>query len=291
MLRCGRIGQGTQVRFFVSISSCLSCLTPSIACIPIVVKLFRIGIIWSGRDCIREMRKNASKQGDLTSGQRVKLLTDLLFEGNARKFARAYDCPQPTVSKVVNDQQPPPNRLLIAVAQDPRINIRWLLTGSGEPLVSLPTPLSEDGWLLPVAKSLMVGEPADNWELLDGAFPVAKPFFSPTRYWYVTNKTDVEQSPIEAGTWLLVDTNKQAIRKPSAHTPHVIVDPKHNNGKPVLAFSPSTTSVVDTQTVHRRRIELADSPIKEKSRTKKTVPTISDHKVVGVCILAQRDFV
>lgn len=95
--------------------------------------------------------------------RRVSHLLDLLFGGNQRRASRALGISQAHISKVVHETRPVTEHFIQSLAQQPGVNLRWLLEGEGEPLLS-PT-----AGTLPVAAVLLPGPPRQHSALLTGA--------------------------------------------------------------------------------------------------------------------------
>jgi len=72
----------------------------------------------------------------MSINERIQLIVDELFNGNKAKFANSIVIPQTTVSNVLTKRKSNPSAdFLEAIANSiESINLRWLLTGSGEML-------------------------------------------------------------------------------------------------------------------------------------------------------------
>jgi hypothetical protein len=101
---------------------------------------------------------------------------------------------------------------LTAISTHPKVNPGWLLTGEGDALLPEREETPIGGFAIPIAKRPLPGPPQEYLTLLSGeAFPVARPFYLPTRYWLEIQATDriagdVRQR-VEAGDLLLIDTH------------------------------------------------------------------------------------
>lgn len=70
-----------------------------------------------------------------TINERVKYITDKMFNGNVSAFSRRIHVPQPTLKDVVGGKLSTPRAdLLIKIVNDKSLNIssEWLLRGEGE---------------------------------------------------------------------------------------------------------------------------------------------------------------
>jgi len=72
----------------------------------------------------------------MTINERIQLIVDELFNGNKARFATSIEIPQTTVSNVLTKRKSNPSAdFLEAIANSiESLDLRWLLTGSGEML-------------------------------------------------------------------------------------------------------------------------------------------------------------
>ena len=128
-------------------------------------------------------------------------------------MARAIRVSQGLISKVVNGQQNPGQRLLNALAAHPRINAEWVLCGLGQPV-----PFPEEG-SLPVTTALLPGPPLRFPQFLSGRrHPVARDYARPTRYWWMLTSTSALVSEpalrLALGDLLLMEADEEWTRRP-----------------------------------------------------------------------------
>jgi len=113
---------------------------------------------------------------------RVDLLLKKVWQGSQTKMARDIGVSQSVVSHVVVGRQEPGRKLLAAIASNPLVNPRWLITGEGEPLVAQFTEPGRRA--LYVATGLFEGLPEEHSECLGSMLEVPLRFYRATRYWY-----------------------------------------------------------------------------------------------------------
>src|SRR5262245_13012337 len=82
--------------------------------------------------------------------ERIRFLLSYRWKNHQRQMARELGISQGLISKVVNGQQGPGERLLAALAEGGGVNPRWLLHGEGEPL---PNRLGEGS--LPISEVVL----------------------------------------------------------------------------------------------------------------------------------------
>ena len=77
-----------------------------------------------------------TKQELLTpKAQRFVSLMNKIAGGSQRAFASLLGCSQAVISKIVNGEQEPGPHLIRLVRSLPGVNVEWLVTGEGEPLI------------------------------------------------------------------------------------------------------------------------------------------------------------
>ena len=87
------------------------------------------------------------------------------------------------IYRIVSGEQPPGRQMLSALADHPKGNPAWLLSGSGEPLLAERDDGVSGGWLLPIAREPLPGAPEDHRDRLsDDKFPVPGSFYRSTPY-------------------------------------------------------------------------------------------------------------
>jgi transcriptional regulator with XRE-family HTH domain len=147
--------------------------------------------------------------------ERIAWLLEHLWEGNQSKMASAVGCSQSLLSRVLAGQQAPGRQLLERIAQVPRINSAWLLSGRGAAL--FPEP-DLDG--LPISRVLLPGPPADYPEQwLSVRHPVPRAFHAAGRYWlYVGSDFPIAPSKsakVDVGDLILMETDFDEISRDS----------------------------------------------------------------------------
>lgn len=167
--------------------------------------------------------------------RRVRWLVENLWQGNSSAMAREIGMSHATIGRVVRGEQPPGRKLLTAIADRPKVNPAWLLSGEGQPLLSDPAGL-------PIARCLLPGSPEEHRDLLSGEhYPVAKAFDRPSRYFYQVpaNHPIVISGPkITADDLLLLETDPALccdLDYAADDRVCVIRDPESQGGRLVLA--------------------------------------------------------
>jgi transcriptional regulator with XRE-family HTH domain len=131
--------------------------------------------------------QNNSREGSSISPDllaRIVRLSELTWKGNRSQMGRDLGIDQAAVSRVLAGKQQPSAKLLERLATWPGVNVVWLLSGHGQPLIE-GGARAGDGPDLPLVEELLPGPPGDHPERLSGAgHPVAPRFHSPTAYWY-----------------------------------------------------------------------------------------------------------
>jgi len=143
--------------------------------------------------------------------QRIATLSKLLWDGNKSRMAKALRISHPVISRVIAGQQEPPGKLLVALAEWPNVNLRWLFLGEGRPQTDRDIGAG-GGRFCPVAQCLLPGSPKDFPHLLTGtSLPVAEAFYSETAYYRRVNQDDpivnAKDEKIKAEDFLLLETN------------------------------------------------------------------------------------
>jgi hypothetical protein len=113
---------------------------------------------------------------------RVEWLLKNVWEGVQVKMASDIGVTQSAISNIVTGRQQPGRKFLAAVASNPAINSKWLISGDGEPLAR---PNSEPGRrALYVARTLFEGLPDDHGDCLGDMLEVPLRLYRPSRYWF-----------------------------------------------------------------------------------------------------------
>ncbi len=114
--------------------------------------------------------------------KRVEWLLKNVWEGVQVKMASDIGVTQSAISNIITGRQQPGRKFLAAVASNPAINSKWLISGDGEPLAR---PNSEPGRrALYVARTLFEGLPDDHGDCLGDMLEVPLRLYRPTRYWF-----------------------------------------------------------------------------------------------------------
>lgn len=175
----------------------------------------------------RRAESDESEKGSEIAA-RLKHLRDLIWDGNNSRMGRELGhISHPVISRVLAGDQPPPGKLLEALAKWPGLNVRWLFAGEGEPLSERGLGAG-GGHFSPIARELLPGEPAQHPELLtQTSLPVTTAFFSPSAYWFQVPKghavTKGQGARTAAGDYLLIETSPNWTRKQSAYANRMCV--------------------------------------------------------------------
>ncbi len=113
---------------------------------------------------------------------RIDWLLKKVWHGSQTKMARDIGVSQSVISHVVVGRQEPGRKLLSAIASNPLVNSRWLITGEGEPLVAQFTEPGRRA--LYVATELFEGLPEEHGECLGSMFEVPLCWYRASRYWF-----------------------------------------------------------------------------------------------------------
>src|SRR5689334_73205 len=81
---------------------------------------------------------------------RVRYLLEVFWNNNRSAMARDIGVSHSIIAKVVAGDQPPGRHLMAKIAEHPRINPGWVLSGEGEPFVAEHSGAAE-GWPVPVS--------------------------------------------------------------------------------------------------------------------------------------------
>ncbi len=146
-------------------------------------------------------------------GERITWLLDHVWDGNRSAMSRDVGCSPSVITKVAAGSQSAGRRLLTAIANHPKINPTWLLSGIGEPLLADSPEVPAAGWPLEITRQPLLGAPADCPGLLSGeSFPTAGAFYRESRYWIEVQPRDpllrLRHLRIAAKDLLLIETDK-----------------------------------------------------------------------------------
>jgi hypothetical protein len=117
-----------------------------------------------------------------TPSERLVYLLDKLWRGNRSAMAADCGCSQGAISHVATGRRQVGQRLLSLVAADSRVNGSWLLTGEGQPLLTM-TFADRQACRLLISEQLLPTLNDQVRALLSGeSVDVAEGAASPTRY-------------------------------------------------------------------------------------------------------------
>ena len=157
-----------------------------------------------------KLRPSSRKDTPAEVSERVAWLLDKIWLGSQVRMAKETGISQGAISNVVRGKRPPGRSFLTAIARHPLVNIDWLLTGDGEPL--LPSKGGE--LMLPIVRQILPGSPANFQNLWSGEYtPATEADFGETRYWFFVPSDD-KPLGLHAGDLLLLETDRFWIEKP-----------------------------------------------------------------------------
>lgn len=138
--------------------------------------------------------------------RRVAKLCDQHWGGNQRAMARDLHLSPQVIHRVVTGGQPPPGRLVEALAERPGVDLNWLLRGD--------SPAS-----LPVADDVLAGSPADcSADLSNARFAATEIVVRESQYWLaIANDHPILRHPefgIRAGDLLLMESDRRQMPRP-----------------------------------------------------------------------------
>jgi hypothetical protein len=163
-------------------------------------------------------KKRKASVGDIpgrrsSASERVVWLLNAIWKGNRSEMGRSVGCSHTVLAKIVGGQQGPGRRLLASIAEHPKVNPGWLLSGAGEPLLASGS-MSAEGVMLPIAQRPLPGHPDRHREYLSGqSFPVPSAYYRDSRYWLAIERgarmlNDLRES-FEVGDLLLMETSPE----------------------------------------------------------------------------------
>lgn len=157
-------------------------------------------------------KKHGSRNSPDPSHPWTKRLIELwkrVWKGNKSEMGRSLEVSNQVIMRILAGQQLPTGKVLEAIAAHPEINMRWLLTGEGEPLIE-PGARSGAGPVRPIVDDLVPGRLEDHPNYSTGlSYPVADGFDSTTSYWYRVPAASPlsRKEPVRAGDLLLMETD------------------------------------------------------------------------------------
>lgn len=167
---------------------------------------------------------------------RMVWLLEHVWYNNVTQMARDLDVSQTALSRVLAGQMPS-GKMLEGLGSRVDINLRWLLTGQGEPLAQPGRSIGGVCW--PLVTRLLPGEPHDFPELLGHmTLPAASPFLLESAYWYqvaadapiVVDKT----SGVDVGDYLLIEASARW-RRLEVYRGRLVVLRSGNGNEAILA--------------------------------------------------------
>lgn len=139
---------------------------------------------------------------------RVQWLLENVWHGNRTKMARDLTLSHSLIAQVVRGDMKPGSKLISRLANDPRIDGRWLLTGEGEPF-ALP---AEPERVLPVSKYLLREDPRKSAPLLGGCtLQVTSSLYRPSRYLLEIQPKDDRISLLLPGMLLVMEAETDSL--------------------------------------------------------------------------------
>lgn len=161
------------------------------------------------------------KSRNQEASQRVQHLCEALWQGSPTKMARDVGVTRSAIANVTTGRQEPGRAILAAIAADPRVNAKWLLTGQGEPLRKDDV----DGFrMLPVVAVLQKDLPAEDAVAIVGRLPSLVAGSDPACYWYRAPQ-DHTWLGVAAGDLVLIDLDIDGYtRDQLAKVPGVVIE-------------------------------------------------------------------
>lgn len=176
------------------------------------------------------MPKRRQSHHDRTDAlaERIIRLADLLFHGNQSEMGRVLEVDQSAISRMLARRQSPNLKVVEGLASQPGVNLFWLFTGMGEPLVDAGVE-PKGRHFRPVSTHLLPGQPADHPGLLSVvSYPVAEPFYSSMCYWHrLTADSPItrKRRDIVVNDMLLIEAGEAWTRRRDAVVGRLIVAP------------------------------------------------------------------
>jgi hypothetical protein len=152
---------------------------------------------------------------DAAIKERLRELSKTRWDGNLAQMARALRLPQPALWKMVNGEQPPSAKLLMALVEHTDVNPHWLVTGQGPRFLEGEAALRRGEKVVypkaPVARQLLSGRPDAHPDLLDDRPSDPLGVFTPTQYWAQVKESDPivrhKEERVKSSDWLLLETD------------------------------------------------------------------------------------
>lgn len=166
-------------------------------------------------------RRRTDKSGARISEallSRIIALCDLVWQGNRSRMSRDLGIDQAAMSRILAAKQQPGAKMLEKLAAWEGLDVGWLFTGKGEPLLR-EGMRAGIGLYLPLFDQILAGPPTEHKDRLTGlSYPVAAAHFSETAYWYrvplgapVTN----QRMGVLGGDLLLMESDTSYMARPA----------------------------------------------------------------------------
>lgn len=189
------------------------------------------------------------------ASQRLAWLRDHLWNGSQVNMANEMKIHQGSLSNLLNGKRVPGYRLLNKIAQHPRINRTWLLTGEGRPLIDMTVVPESSELALPVARIPFDGLPIENSQCLERfLLPVHRSLYRPSRYWVpitAEHALTLDASlRLGRGDWVLFEPDTSYWPQNLDGHPCLVELDSSNNA--VLKYAVAVTGGVDKSAAHFR---------------------------------------
>lgn len=96
-----------------------------------------------------------------TVRDRVIWLLNSLWGGNRSAMAGELGFSHAAIVKIVQGEREPGRGMLASVASHPKVNPKWLMEGTGEPLLDKQSQLSTAVWARPISRDLLSAAPGE----------------------------------------------------------------------------------------------------------------------------------
>jgi len=144
-----------------------------------------------------------------SAGQRLIWAVETLWQGNRSAAARDLKISHGLLWAIAAGKRSPGRRVVTAIAADGRINVDWVSSGVGQPLLSKSETLNP--CTVPVALRLLPGPPKENAGALSTSLrEVAASDFAASRYCCLLGddlRPELYQDGLRAGDVLLLDAD------------------------------------------------------------------------------------
>ncbi len=176
-----------------------------------------------------------------TTAERVAWLLESVWSGNRSEMGRAIGVTHSVLGKIAAGKQSAGRELLSKLAEHPKINPTWLLTGSGEPLLASDQS-SMSGLVLPIADHPLPGPTEKNRShFLGPCFPVAGAYFRASRYWLrfsdELSPHNFRRAGLRPGDLILMETDYNYWATESQVANHIVVASQATAGTYQLCFA------------------------------------------------------